>query len=182
MQSLRVFVLWIALLVGGAVAASVVHSLTPETFDDVTQLSTSGTGDWFVMFYSPSCPYYQDVAPAFDAVAKQVEGRVRLGKVDGKAHRELKLRFRVTRSPTFLFFHQGRMYAYKDERTTAAMAEFITSGFAARDHTNVHFKYYEDIPERLLHNESEQEAHPHVDYMSPDTTHGNVASSTKEEL
>lgn len=59
-------------------------------------------------FFSTECPPCEALAPKYDAVAEQLEGRVRFLKIFRQGSRELATRLGVTGSPTLLFFKGGR--------------------------------------------------------------------------
>ncbi len=60
-------------------------------------------------FYSTECPPCAALAPKFEALAEQFEGKARLVKIFRQGNRELAVALGVTGSPTLVFFDgQGR--------------------------------------------------------------------------
>src|SRR5512140_3769868 len=58
-------------------------------------------------FFSTECPPCEALAPKYDAVAEQFQGKVRFLKIFRQGNRDLASRLGVTGSPTVLFFSKG---------------------------------------------------------------------------
>lgn len=58
-------------------------------------------------FYSTDCPPCEALAPKYEAVAEQFDGKARLLKIFRQGSRELATRLGVTGSPTLVFFKGG---------------------------------------------------------------------------
>lgn len=56
---------------------------------------------WIVFFYVPWCEYCKAAAPHFADAATRLKGKVKFGKVDGDAVKELPPRFGVTSYPAY---------------------------------------------------------------------------------
>jgi thiol-disulfide isomerase/thioredoxin len=68
-----------------------------------------GTNEPVVVdFFSTECPPCEALAPKYEAVAAQFEGRVRFLKVFRQGNRELAAKLGVTSSPTLIFFKGGK--------------------------------------------------------------------------
>jgi len=61
-----------------------------------------------VDFFSTECPPCEALAPKYEAVAAQFEGRVQFIKVFRQGNRELAAKLGVTSSPTLIFFKGGK--------------------------------------------------------------------------
>jgi thioredoxin 2 len=70
-----------------------------------------------VDFWAEWCGPCKMMAPMFEAAAKQLEPRVRFGKIDTEAEHALAARFQIRSIPTLVLFRNGREVA----RSSGAM-------------------------------------------------------------
>lgn len=80
-----------------------------------------------VKFYAPWCPYCQDMVPAYEAAAKQVETdglHTKLAKVDATVHRQVADKHGVEGYPTLKFFYKGVAQEYNGGRDQASIVNF----------------------------------------------------------
>lgn len=61
-----------------------------------------------VDFFSTECPPCEALAPKYEAVAEQFQGKVKFFKLFRQGNRDLATRLGVTGSPTLLFFAGGK--------------------------------------------------------------------------
>ncbi|KAK3599777.1 hypothetical protein CHS0354_037263 [Potamilus streckersoni] len=121
----------------GLAEQEAVQILTDDTFEHLTQAATGATtGDWFVLFFKPSCPKCQQVFPAFESVAVRVKQRMNFATVDMETNKKLLERFKIEKCPTAILFRQGKMYEYEPEKyEPKAITSFVESWY-----TNVQAK------------------------------------------
>ena len=85
-----------------------VQEITAAQFDEEVLAATTPV---ILDFFSTECPPCEALAPKFDAVAEQLDGKVRFLKIFRQGNRELASRLGVSGSPTLLFFKAGREVA-----------------------------------------------------------------------
>ena len=85
-----------------------VQEITATQFDEEVLAATTPV---VLDFFSTECPPCEALAPKFDAVAEQLDGKVRFLKIFRQGNRELASRLGVSGSPTLLFFKAGREVA-----------------------------------------------------------------------
>eukprot|EP01054_Gregarina_sp_Poly1_P005357 Gregarina_sp_Poly_1__5356@NODE_282_length_10089_cov_123_197964_g244_i0_p4_GENE_NODE_282_length_10089_cov_123_197964_g244_i0NODE_282_length_10089_cov_123_197964_g244_i0_p4_ORF_typecomplete_len289_score51_05Thioredoxin/PF00085_20/3_8e30Thioredoxin/PF00085_20/73Thioredoxin_6/PF13848_6/0_056Thioredoxin_6/PF13848_6/7_5e07TraF/PF13728_6/1_2e08TraF/PF13728_6/2_9e02Thioredoxin_2/PF13098_6/0_00013Thioredoxin_2/PF13098_6/3_5e03Thioredoxin_8/PF13905_6/0_0053Thioredoxin_8/PF13905_6/19Thioredoxin_8/PF13905_6 len=83
-----------------------VVELTAADFDQRVMADTQNV--WFVKFYAPWCGHCQKLMPTWEELAKQMEGKARIAKVDGTVETELAARFQVHGFPTLILFPAGK--------------------------------------------------------------------------
>ena len=84
------------------------HTLefTDATFDEVVLQSDRPV---LVDFWAAWCGPCKALAPIIDDLAADYDGRVKVGKVDTDANREVSVRFSVSAIPTVILFHKGEI-------------------------------------------------------------------------
>ena len=84
------------------------HTLefTDVTFDEVVLQSDRPV---LVDFWAAWCGPCKALAPIIDDLATEYDGRVKVGKVDTDANREVSVRFSVSAIPTVILFHKGEI-------------------------------------------------------------------------
>ncbi len=110
-----------------------VVTLDDKTFEHQTQASTGmTTGSWLVLFKTARCPHCAKLQPEFDRLSEDeelMERGVVLATVDIGVNPSTANRFMIRGSPTLLYLHKKKLYAYKGKRDFDALKEFIMAGF-----------------------------------------------------
>ena len=84
-----------------------VKELTKQNFDKEV-LNAEG-GSVLVDFWAPWCGPCRMVSPIVDEVAEEVEGRVKVAKVNVDEQPELAEQYRVMSIPTLIVFKNGKV-------------------------------------------------------------------------
>ena len=87
-------------------ASELVLTLTEENFE--TEISTS-TVPVLVDFWAEWCGPCRMLGPILDDLAKEQEGKVKVGKVNVDVSQELAKQFSVKSIPMLLFFKDGKV-------------------------------------------------------------------------
>ncbi len=87
-------------------ASDKVTQVTTESFDnDVLQSDTPVLVD----FWAEWCGPCRMVAPVLDEVAEEMNGQVRIAKVNVDENRELAFKYQVSSIPTLILFKDGEV-------------------------------------------------------------------------
>ena len=62
-----------------------------------------------VDFWAEWCMPCKMIAPVIEDIAKEYAGKVKVGKVDTDANREISMKFGISAIPTLLFFKDGQV-------------------------------------------------------------------------
>ena len=81
------------------------------------QLVIKSDAPFLVDFWAPWCGPCRMVAPVVDELAKEYEGRLKVGKVNVDDNQEVAARYGISSIPTLLFFKGGELV----ERITGAL-------------------------------------------------------------
>lgn len=81
-----------------------ITELNSENFD-----KNVSKGKWVVDFWAGWCGPCVMLKPNFEAVAKEMKGKIKFGKVDIDAYQDLAERFQVMSIPTILLIENGEV-------------------------------------------------------------------------
>lgn len=62
-------------------------------------------------FYLPTCPHCQKIGPIVTEVAKETEGKYKIGKIDANKNNNLATQFQIESVPALIFFKDGNEVA-----------------------------------------------------------------------
>ncbi|KAI5366490.1 putative Thioredoxin domain-containing protein [Septoria linicola] len=108
-------------------------TLTAENFQ---RLVTTTRDPWFIKFYAPWCHHCQAMAPSWQGMAKQMEGRLNIGEVNCETEKRLCKDVKVRGYPTIMFFQGGERIEYEGLRGLGDLMSFankaigLTAGIA----------------------------------------------------
>lgn len=83
--------------------------LNPDSFQ---KLVTMTQEPWFIKFYAPWCHHCQALAPNWNQMARELQGRLNVGSVNCEAHRRLCQDVHIKGYPTLHFFRGGERVEY----------------------------------------------------------------------
>lgn len=96
-----------------------VFTLNSANFDALT-----AKGAWIVEFYAPWCKHCKDLAPEFEKAAVELNGVVKLGKVDATVERNIAKAYKVEGYPTLVFIREGESRAFRGQRNKKGIVDF----------------------------------------------------------
>ena len=105
-------------------------SLTPESFQ---RLVTMTQDPWFIKFYAPWCPHCQAMAPTWEQLAKNMQGKLNIGEVNCDKETRLCKDVHARAFPTLLFFKGGERAEYQGLR---GLGDFVQYAEKALDLAN----------------------------------------------
>jgi len=83
--------------------------LNPEDFQKLVTMSQE---PWFIKFYAPWCHHCQALAPNWNQMARELQGKLNVGSVNCDIHRRLCQDVHVKAYPTIHFFRGGERVEY----------------------------------------------------------------------
>jgi len=86
---------------------------------------TDAKNIWFVEFYAPWCGHCQQMKPAFEKLAKELKGFVRVGAVNCEQQKGLCAMEGVESYPTLKLKKAGVSTSYDGDHSTQAMKEWV---------------------------------------------------------
>jgi len=112
---------------GGDGGPSAVVTLTASNFAEKVLESNE---PWLVEFFAPWCGHCKNLAPAWEAAAKKLKGKVNLGAVDATVESSLGSEYGVRGYPTIKAFRAGSKKTpldYSGGRTADAIVSYALS-------------------------------------------------------
>ena len=105
-------------------------SLTQEAFQ---KLVTNTQDPWFVKFFAPWCPHCQALAPSWEQMAKEMQGKLKIGEVNCDRESRLCKDVRVKAYPTMHFFRGGERVEYDGLRGLGDLINYAKKAIAIGD-------------------------------------------------
>ena len=87
-------------------ASDAVLELTDENFDSEVLSSETPV---LVDFWAEWCMPCKAIAPIIDELADDFRGRVKVGKIDTDANKDVPSKFGINAIPTIILFHEGEI-------------------------------------------------------------------------
>lgn len=104
------------------------YSFTRETF---TNLVETTQDPWMIKFYAPWCAHCQAMAPAWVGLAREMQGKLRIGEVNCDEEKRLCRDVRLRGYPTILFFQGGEKSEYDGLRGLGDLVSWATKATEA---------------------------------------------------
>lgn len=110
---------------------SKVISLTDADFDEKVKDGMEKT--WFVKFYAPWCGHCKSLAPTWEELHEQLEGKVKVAKVDAEKEKALSAQYEIQGYPTLYLISNGKMYSYSGERDLDDLVKWAEFGYKSAE-------------------------------------------------
>jgi protein disulfide-isomerase-like protein len=104
-------------------ANSKVVTLTDENFHQEVVVKGEPI---FVQFYAPWCGHCKRLMPTWDALALELLGETRFGRIDCVPNEKTKDKYQIRGFPTLKLFMHGRSLEFKGMRSPESLKAFLT--------------------------------------------------------
>ncbi|KAI8150188.1 thioredoxin-like protein [Fennellomyces sp. T-0311] len=81
---------------------------------------------WFIKYYAPWCGHCQNLAPAWEQMAKDLRRQVNVGEVNCENHRDVCVNNGVHGFPTLKLYTAGAEHEYHNDRSLVSLVSFAT--------------------------------------------------------
>ncbi|KAF8448305.1 hypothetical protein BGX38DRAFT_1270315 [Terfezia claveryi] len=104
------------------------HSFTRDSFIKMVETTQD---PWMIKFYAPWCQHCQAMAPAWAGLAREMQGKLRIGEVNCDEEKRLCREVRLRGYPTILFFQGGEKTEYDGLRGLGDLVSWATKATEA---------------------------------------------------
>ncbi|KAK3718406.1 hypothetical protein LTR37_005220 [Vermiconidia calcicola] len=105
----------------------------PLTAENFQRQVTMTRDPWFIKFYVPWCSHCQALAPNWQGMARQMEGRLNIGEVNCDVEKRLCKDVKVRGFPTILFFRGGERIEYDGLRGLGDLVSYANKAVAVAE-------------------------------------------------
>mmetsp|Transcript_53209 Transcript_53209/g.164932 ORF Transcript_53209/g.164932 Transcript_53209/m.164932 type:complete len:270 (-) Transcript_53209:167-976(-) len=111
----------------GAAGSSKVVELTAADLE--RRLGRAEGSPWFVKFYAPWCGHCRSLEPVWEKLARRLEGKVHVARVDASRDSLLMDEWGVDGFPTLQLVAEGRAHTYDGPRRLESLEAFARLGW-----------------------------------------------------
>lgn len=126
----------------------------PLDAEDFQKLVTTTQDPWFVKFYAPWCHHCQALAPVWNQMAKEMEGKLNVGEVNCELEVRLCKDARIKGYPTMYYFRGGERVEYDGLRGLGDLISYsnkaLDVGAGVKDVDAATFKKMEETEEVIF--------------------------------
>jgi len=79
----------------------------------------------FIQFYAPWCGHCKRLMPTWDALAQELEGETRFGRIDCVPNEKMKDKYQIRGFPTLKLFMHGRSHEFRGMRSPESLKAFL---------------------------------------------------------
>jgi protein disulfide-isomerase len=126
----------------------------PLNAENFQELVTNTLDPWFIKFYAPWCHHCQAMAPNWQHMAQEMQGKLNIGEVDCDANNRLCKDAGVKGYPSILFFRGSERTEYNGMRGLGDFIDYaknaVAMGEGIRDVDLAEFKKMEQTEEVIF--------------------------------
>lgn len=102
---------------------------TPDVVGEILDLDRSNItlaykGDWILVVYAEWCPHCHRLMSVLPDVARELDGKVKVARLEGSDTFWVQLQFLLEAYPTIFHFHDGEARLYDGDRDAEDMVEY----------------------------------------------------------
>lgn len=105
----------------------------PLTAENFQKQVTMTRDPWFIKFYAPWCHHCQAMAPNWQGMAREMQGKLNIGEVNCEVDKRLCKDVKVRGYPTIYFFQAGERIEYDGLRGLGDLIAFANKALAVRE-------------------------------------------------